>query len=100
MECEDGGDEQKTDKNGGVVWWRTGSKRGCSAIGGWKDGWIPKSEVVYGVTLCRKINSCRRFERWLAVPFIFGVKQSSHVLQDRGTVILRNVGSYLPNDEL
>jgi hypothetical protein len=39
MECEDGGDEQKTDKNGGVVWWRPGPRRGCSTIDG-VDGWM------------------------------------------------------------
>jgi hypothetical protein len=39
MECEDGGDEQKTEKNGGLVWWRSGSRRGCSAIDG-VDGWM------------------------------------------------------------
>jgi len=34
MEFEGGGDEQKTKKNGGVVWWRPGPRRDCSAIDG------------------------------------------------------------------
>jgi len=39
MECEDGGDEQKTEKNGGVVWWGPGPRRSGSAIDG-VNGWM------------------------------------------------------------
>jgi len=37
---EDGGDEQKTEKNRGVFWVRSGPRKGCSAIGRWMDGWM------------------------------------------------------------
>jgi len=35
MEKEDGGDEQKTEKNGGVFGVMPGPRRGCSPIDRW-----------------------------------------------------------------
>ena len=42
QECEDGGDEQKIEKNEGVFWGELGPGRGCNAVDGmkWNLAWM------------------------------------------------------------
>jgi hypothetical protein len=46
LEYEDGRDEQKTERNGGVLWGWPGPRRGCTSRDGWMNGLLTLMNCV------------------------------------------------------